>query len=148
MYAELENIVHEMLSSWNLPEWMKKDMQEIHDLSKEKDSPYQKEDDLIVFSKLWASYHEAYFSNEVYLDVYRPAMDAITKKIQEPRFDLFRSYIDTDPEHQNDLERYLLSVRRLQANYRWNRMRRRYPVSVMSHLFIITFLAYIIGNTE
>jgi putative hydrolase of HD superfamily len=148
MYEELENIIHDMLISWNLPVWMKKDMQEIYDLSRQKDNPYQKEDDLIAFSKLWASYHEAYFSNKVYLDVYRPAMDAIEKKAKQSKFDLFRSYIDLDPENQNDLERFLLSIRRLQGNYRWNRMRRRFPISVMSHLFIITFLAYIVGNIE
>lgn len=148
MYAELENIVYEMLLSWKLPEWMKKDMQEVHNPFRYRDHPHQKEDDLIAFSKLWASYHEAYFSNEVHLDVYRPAMDAIEQKLGQPRFDLFRSYIDLDPKNQNDLERFLLSIRRLQASYRWNSMRRRYPVSVMSHLFIISFLAYIIGNIE
>jgi len=30
IYAELENIVYEMLQSWKLPDWMKNDMQEIH----------------------------------------------------------------------------------------------------------------------
>lgn len=148
MYAELENIVHEMLVSWNLPEWMKQDMQEVRDVSLLEDFPYKKEDDLIAFSKLWASYHEAYFSNEVYLDVYRPAMDAIEEKISRGEFSVFREYLNLDPENQNPLERFLLSVRRLQSSYRWNRMRRHYPISVMSHLFIITFIAYIIGNIE
>ena len=81
MYNELESIVHDMISSWKLPDWMKSDMQEIYDLSQMKVSPFKKEDDLITFSKLWASYHEAYFSNKVYLDIYRPAIDAIAKKI-------------------------------------------------------------------
>ncbi|EKD29628.1 MAG: hypothetical protein ACD_78C00332G0003 [uncultured bacterium (gcode 4)] len=148
IYTELENIAYGMLLSWKLPEWMKKDMQEIHDFSKQENHPYQKEDDLIAFSKLWASYHEAYFSNEVYLGVYRPAMNVIEQKMGQPRFDLFRSYINLDPEHQNDLERFLLSMRRLQSSYRWNSMRRRYPVSVMSHLFLTSFIAYIIGNIE
>lgn len=148
MYDELENIVYNMLSSWKLPAWMKADMEEIHNLSKQEDHLYQKEDDLIAFSKLWASYHEAYFSNEVYLDVYRPAMDTIEQKIGQSKFDLFRSYINLDPENQNDLERFLLSVRRLQSSFRWNRMRRHYPISVMSHLFIISFIAYMIGNIE
>ncbi len=148
MYNELENIVYEMFRSWKLPEWMKKDMREIHDFSKQENHFYQKEDDLIAFSKLWASYHEAYFSNEAYLDVYRPAMDTIEQKIQQPKFDLFRSYIDLNPKNQNNIERFLLSMRRLQSSYRWNSMRRRYPVSVMSHLFITSFIAYIIGNIE
>lgn len=147
IYAELENIVYEMLQSWNLPDWMKIDMQEIHDEQKWQ-CVYTKENDLIAFSKLWASYYEAYFSNEVYLDVYRPAMNIIEKKMQEPRFDIFREYLDINPEQQNDLERFLLSMRRLQSSYRWNSMRRRYPISVMSHLFITSFFAYIIGNIE
>lgn len=148
MYNELENIVYEMLQSWNLPEWMKKDMEEVCSPLKGENNLYQKEDDLIAFSKLWASYHEAYFSNKVYLDVYRPAMDTIEQKMKQPRFDLFHSYIDLNPENQNDLERFLLSMRRLQSSYRWNSMRRRYPVSVMSHLFITAFISYIIGNIE
>lgn len=148
IYAELENIVYEMLQSWKLPEWMKKDMQEVYNISKDKDYPNKKEDDLIAFSKLWASYHEAYFSNELYLGVYGPAMDVIEQKMGQSRFDLFRSYINLDPKNQNDLEKFLLSMRRLQSSYRWNSMRRRYPISVMSHLFITAFIAYIIGNIE
>ncbi len=148
MYYELESIVSAMLLSWNLPLWMKKDMQKIHDLSRQEKHAYQKEDDLIAFAKLWASYHEAYFSNEVYLGVYRPAMDTIEQKLKQSRFDMFREYIDVDPKRQNDLERFLLSIRRLQSSFRWNRMRRHYPISVMSHLFIIVFIAYIIGNIE
>jgi hypothetical protein len=31
IYAELENIVYNMLQSWKLPDWMKADMKEIHD---------------------------------------------------------------------------------------------------------------------
>lgn len=83
MYAELENIVYEMLQSWNLPEWMKKDMQEVHSTTNQANYLSQKEDDLITFSKLWASYYEAYFSNTLYLDVYRPAMETITKKMEQ-----------------------------------------------------------------
>lgn len=75
-------------------------------------------------------------------------MNIIEKKMQEPRFDIFREYLDINPEQQNDLERFLLSMRRLQSSYRWNSMRRRYPISVMSHLFITSFFAYIIGNIE
>ncbi|NDK19516.1 HD domain-containing protein [Candidatus Gracilibacteria bacterium] len=148
IYAELENIVYEMLQSWKLPDWMKSDMQGIHDEQRGTNHIHAKEDDLIAFSKLWASYHEAYFSNEVYLDVYRPAMNIIEQKMSQSRFDIFREYIDLNPEKQNDLERFLLSMRRLQSSYRWNSMRRRYPVSVMSHLFITSFITYIIGNIE
>jgi putative hydrolase of HD superfamily len=148
MYAELENIVYEMLQSWNLPEWMKKDMQEVHSTTKQPNHLYQKEDDLITFSKLWASYYEAHFSNKIYLDVYRPAMDTITQKMEQPRFDLFHSHLPIDCENQNNLTRFLLGMRRLQSSYRWNSMRRRYPISVMSHLFMISFIAYIIGNIE
>lgn len=148
MHAELENIVYEMLQSWNLPEWMKKDMQEVHNPLRQRNYSHQKEDDLIAFSKLWASYHEAYFSNEVYLDVYRPAMYGIVQKIEQSRFDIFRSYLPLNPVHQNDLVRFLLGMRCLQSSFRWNSMRRRYPISVMSHLFMISFIAYIIGNIE
>lgn len=147
IYAKLQGIVYEMLQSWNLPEWMKRDMAEVSQPSVDAVS-HQKEDDLISFSKLWVSYYEAYFSNEAFLDAYRPALDAIEEKMAQPKFEMFRSYLGLDPENQNDLVRFLLSIRRLQASFRWNRMRRKYPISVMSHLFLTSFITYIIGNIE
>jgi putative hydrolase of HD superfamily len=60
----------------------------------------------------------------------------------------FLEYLKLDASEHSQNEKFLLSVRRLQSSFRWNRMRRQYPVSVMSHLFFIFFLSYIIGNVE
>lgn len=72
----------------------------------------------------------------------------IREKFGRGEFATFRKYLHLDQAEHGNPEKFLLSVRRLQSSYRWNRMRRSYPVSVMSHLYIIVYLTYIIGNIE
>jgi putative hydrolase of HD superfamily len=48
----------------------------------------------------------------------------------------------------NDYRKYLLQIRRLSHSFRWNQEKRIYKISVMSHLVIIAFLAYIIAKIE
>lgn len=145
---ELENKAYDILLGWELPPWMKEDVESIRNEIFIREEPYPLENAIIRYSKLWASYHEAYFSNEVHLDVYKPAMALIRKNMAAPEFSTFRQYLDSNPQNQTPIENYLLNVRRLQSNFRWNRMRRMYPVSVMSHLFVIFFLSYVIGHVE
>jgi putative hydrolase of HD superfamily len=60
----------------------------------------------------------------------------------------FLDYLKFDTAEHSENEKFLLAIRRLQSSFRWNRMRRQYPVSVMSHLFFVFFLSYAIGNVE
>lgn len=142
---KLEDIVFQMLKDWNMPEWMERDMNEVTD---RENTGYEEEKNLIAFSKLWVGYHEAYFNNEVYFGVYDRVLSSFRRKFERTEFSVYRKYLHLDRSAQGNLEKFLLSVRRLQSSYRWNRTRRIYPVSVMSHLYIIFYLTYVIGNIE
>ncbi len=107
-----------------------------------------KEDDILAFAKIWASYYEIYNNSLIYPDAYARILKNIVKKSEKPEFALFLKYLDFDPHNQTDIERYILVIHRLASSFRWNRSVRRYPVSVLSHTYIITFFAYIIGHEE
>ena len=51
-----------------------------------------------------------------------------------------------DPHNQTDEERYLLVIHRLASSYRWNKSTRHYPVSVLSHTYLIGFVTYLLAN--
>lgn len=140
IYRALEaKIMTEMLS-WELDEAMKRDIAEIHI-----ETP---EDDLIAFAKLWASYTEVYHNSLIYTDAYAKVIENIRSRSENPLFAPFLTYIDFDLGDQNNLERYLLVIHRLASSYRWNRSVRKYPVSVLSHTYLITFFTYIVAKEK
>jgi len=129
------------MSNLELPENIKEDIKFIQE---NKSNPkYDLEHSLFQFAKLWAAYYEAYFNGKIYNDVYEPILANMKERINDPEFSLFLKYINVNKQ-ENDLEKYLLNIRRLQFNYRWNRMKRKFPISVMSHLFICFYLSYAI----
>lgn len=140
IYQALEDTLFEKMASWNLEKNIEEDIVSIQIKTPE--------DDLIAFAKLWASYYEVYHNSLVYPDAYSKVMRTMTKRSENPLFAPFLPYLDFDPTGQNDLERYLLVIHRLASSYRWNRSVRKYPVSVLSHTYIITFLTYIIARQE
>lgn len=66
--------------------------------------------------------------------------------MQNPRFDEFRKLLDVTED--TELVKYLLSVRRLESAYRWNRLKRSYPVSVMSHLYLVGVISFFLFHME
>jgi 5'-deoxynucleotidase YfbR-like HD superfamily hydrolase len=145
IFKLLQEKVYNFIHNLNLPESIHDDIKFIHD---NKNNPkYELEDRLYHFAKLWVAYYEAHFNGKIYDEIYEPIMKNIKVRIQSKENAIFLKYINID-ERDSDLEKYLLNVRRLQFNYRWNRMKRLYPISVMSHLFISFFLAYVIGKVE
>ena len=70
------------------------------------------------------------------------------RRSENPLFAPFLIFLDFDPHHQNDLERYLLVIHRLASSFRWNRSVRKYPVSVLSHTYLITCFTYLIARRE
>lgn len=145
IFTMLQEKVHSFIVNLELPDSIKDDINFIHD--NKDNTKYALEDRLYHFSKLWAAYYEAYFNGKIYDDIYEPIFQNIKARINSKEFAIFMKYINVD-EKENELEKYLLNVRRLQFNYRWNRMKRAYPISVMSHLFISFYLAYVIWKLE
>jgi len=141
----LQEKVHKFIINLDLPEWIIEDINFIHD---NEDNPkYELEDRLFHFAKLWVAYYEAYFNSKIYDDIYAPILENMTKRINTKEYSIFLKYLNINWE-TNELEKYLLNIRRLQFNYRWNNKKRIYPISVMSHLLVTFFLAYIIWKVE
>jgi 5'-deoxynucleotidase YfbR-like HD superfamily hydrolase len=145
IFKLLQERVYNFVVNLDLPESITEDIKYIQE---NKSNPkYELEDKIYHFSKLWVAYYEAYFNGKIYNDIYGPILANISTRIKSKENAMFLKYINID-EEENDLTKYLLNVRRLQFNYRWNRMRRVYQISVMSHLYVSFFLAYVIGKIE
>lgn len=129
------------LLALSLPSQMHSDIQKVFATSKE--------DSLIAYAKAWASYYEIYNNSIVYPDAYSKLLKSIESRAFEgiylPESD---KILDFNPHNQTDIERFLLVIHRLASSFRWNRSERLTHVSVLSHTYIITFLAYCIGVLE
>ncbi len=135
MYDQLESQVWNEIENLDIGTVPRHDIEKIRDTSPE--------DILLSFAKNWASYYEVYNNSLVYPDAYAPVLKNIVKKWEQDNYRQFLKYLDFDPHNQTDDERYLLVIHRLASSYRWNRSVRRYPVSVLSHTYIIAFFTYI-----
>lgn len=144
IYQKLSDVAYDRLLSWDLPEFMKGDIARF----RRPDPSKALEERIYQFSKNWVSYQEAYASNFVYFRSYERPLSDIRERYLSREYAELRKFLSLDPVDHGENERYLLSIRRLQSSFRWNHMRRTHPVSVMSHLFFIFFIAYVIGNAE
>ena len=138
MFATLESNVWKKLETLDLSSGIKQDIKRIQEESKE--------DIVLSFAKVWASFYEIYNNSLVYPDAYARILKNIIKKSEKSEFQQFLKYLDFDPHNQTDIERYLLVIHRLASSFRWNRSVRRYPVSVLSHTYIIAFFSYIVWH--
>ncbi len=143
IYKELTDKIYSFLLSWDIPDKIKSDIKFIsvvEDGSLEKD--YSLEEKLITFSKLYVARDEAYYNSSVYGKVYEKVLTDINKRLQSKDYEIFREVFD------EKINKYLISIRKLIFLYRWNRLRRNYSVSVMSHMYFVSFLSYIIWVLE
>lgn len=145
IFKLLQEKVYSFISNLELPERIKDDIKFIYD---NKNNPkYELEDNIYHYAKLWVAYYEAYYNGKIYHDIYEPILKNMEARINSKEYDLFKKYININ-KTESDLEKFLFNIRRLQFNFRRNRMKRMYPVSVMSHLFVTFFLSYIVWNLE
>lgn len=137
------------LDEWVISEILSLDIPEtIHNDIQKSYSP-SKEDTIIAYAKAWASYYEIYNNSLIYPDAYSKLLKSIELRAFEGlNFPLSDRILDFNPHNQTDTERFLLVIHRLASSFRWNRSERLTQVSVFSHTYIITFLAYCIGVLE
>lgn len=140
IYQTLEQDLYDRIGGWDMPSYILDDITEAR-----ANTP---EDTLISFAKVWASYYEVYQNSLVYGDAYAQVIQNILHRADHPDFAPFLRYVDFAPGHQMDLESYLLVIHRLSSSYRWNRSTRKYPVSVLSHTYIVTFFSYLIAREK
>lgn len=84
-------------------------------------------------------------NEKVFPDIYDVALDNVNSKLEEIRKELRSLDVLLDNEKYN---KYLSQIRRLNHSMRWNQQNRIFPISVMSHLVIITFITYVMTSIE
>jgi putative hydrolase of HD superfamily len=104
-----------------------------------------KERELIRFAKSWASYYEVASNSVVYPEAYTTLLASMRETIETSENQPFLAYLDLDMSHTHTQGKYLLTIHRLASSYRWNRMNRQYPISVLSHLTLVTYITYLLG---
>lgn len=137
---QLEQKSYDFILSFEAPKNIKKDMESI--LSNTKNT-YELE--MISAAKKYASYRECLINMKIYNDVYDKAFAGINNYFEEKRKEIYS--LDLILRDKN-YEKYLSKIRSLSHNQRWNKQKRIFPISVMSHLVITTFLAYVISMLE
>lgn len=122
-------------------DFLKKDIKDIL-WNKENNSI---EDKIILWAKKFAWHHECVINARVFLSSYDVALDEIDSYLENNRNKLF----SLNELLKNDkYKTYLSHIRRLSHAMRWSWKQRKYPVSVMSHLVIVTFISYMLWNLE
>lgn len=100
---------------------------------------------IINMSKRFVSYKECQVNHKVFTDIYENALKEIEKWFEEDIKNLKSVW---ELLKNDNYMKYLSHIRRLSHSMRWNQQNRIFPISVMSHLVIITFLTYIIVMLE
>ncbi len=146
---DLENSVLKLLLSLDIPVKIKKDITEIYKINNWKQTKkYNIEDNLINYAKTWAAYYETYFNNKIYDYYYQNILDNYIKKLLQKKYETFYKHLPISHTKDNSPTEFLLNIRRLQTNIRWNKIKKTNNMSVMSHLFIVFSLSYIIWILE
>jgi len=137
---QLEEKVRIFLFSFEAWDFIKDDMKNIFS-----DNTKTLEDEIINSAKKFAWYQECVINSRVFLYAYDVAMEQIKDYLEEHKNNLYslRELLKND-----NYKNYLSHIRRLSHSMRWSWKQRKYPISVMSHLTIVTFISYIMWSLE
>jgi putative hydrolases of HD superfamily len=102
-----------------------------------------REDDLIKYAKLWASHTEISQNAIIYPEAYKGLLFSLIGQENREEYHDFSRCLPLSK--QSRIKEYLLVIHRLASSFRWNQSVRKYPVSVLSHTYIITFFSYILA---
>lgn len=140
IFLNLENKALKFLLSLSWPESIKEDIKNILE-----DNSKILELNILKASKKYAWYIECKINQKVYDEMYDVPMMEIQKSLKK-----YEEILPSFKELMNnkDYQRYISHLRRLSHSMRWNQQSRIFPISVMSHLVIITFLSYVIWKME
>lgn len=140
IFLNLENKALKFLLSLSWPESIKEDIKNVLE-----DNSKILELNILKASKKYAWYIECKINQKVYDEMYDVPMMEIKKSLKK-----YEEILPSFKELMNnkDYQRYISHLRRLSHSMRWNQQSRIFPISVMSHLVIITFLSYVIWKME
>lgn len=140
MFDKIESMWIDSILSFDAPEYIKEDIKNTFFNTKN-----TLELDIISASKKYAWLNECMVNAKVFPDIYEVPLEQINSFLFEKRKTL--KSLDLLLSNEN-YKRYLSNIRRLSHSMRWSWQTRIFPISVMSHLVIITFISYILGMIE
>lgn len=140
IFYEIEKKSYKYILSFDCIENIKNDLEKTI-YNKEKTLELE----IISASKKYAWFIECKINQKVFEDMYEVPLKEINLALENKRKKLYS--LDTLLKNDNYIK-YLTHIRRLIHSKRWNQQKRIFPISVMSHLVIITFLSYIIAMIE
>lgn len=137
---EIDNKAINYILNLEWPDYIKKDIEKIlFDESKELEL------NIIKASKKYAWYKECLVNEKVFPDIYDVPLKNIINSLNKRKEWLNSLKILLENENYN---KYLSQIRRLNHSMRWNQQNRIFPISVMSHLVITTFIIYVMTMIE
>lgn len=140
IFIKLEKKVYDNLFLLDSPDYLKDDIKKVIENN-------DKNFELLIIkaSRRYASFKECETNSKIYIEIYEVPYNWLLKDINEIRKKL--SSFDELLSNKN-YEKFILNIRRLSHNMRWNKQKRILPISVMSHIVLVTFLAYIVWFIE
>ncbi len=140
IFKEIESKAFSFILDWEAPEYLKNDIKTtLNNTDKELELS------IIEASKKYAWFIECKINEKVFWDIYEVPLSQIHLSLEDKRKDL----VSLDMLLKNDnYKKYLTHIRRLSHSMRWMWQTRIFPISVMSHLIVITFISYIIWKIE
>lgn len=140
IFSQLENKALNYILSLDAPEYIKEDMKGIMS-----NTSFDRELLIIESAKRIAGWKESEVNAKIFSDMYEIPLREIQKSLQESaqKLESMKELLKND-----NYLKYLSHIRRLSHCMRWNQQSRIFPISVMSHLVLITFLTYILVMIE
>lgn len=140
IFSALEKKALNYVLSLPAPEYIKNDIQSIME-----NDTFQKELLIIQWAKRVAGWKESEVNAKIFTEIYEIPVREIKKSLDEStqKLESMKQLL----ENENYLK-YLSHIRRLSHCMRWNQQNRIFPISVMSHLVLITFLTYVLVMIE
>ncbi len=140
IFSQLQDKVYSNLFNLECPDFIKKDMQNVLN-----SKSHNLELEIIDAARKYSWLQECILNSKVFPQVYDIPMEEINAEITEKKKTLQSLKILMNNENYKT---YLSQIRRLCHSKRWPWEQRQYKISVMAHLFIVTFFAYIIWSFE
>lgn len=140
IFSQLQDKVYTNLFKLESPECIIHDMKNIL-----KSNTHTLELDIIDAARKYSWLQECIINSRVFPQVYDIPMEEINAEISEKKKNLTSLKMLMNNENYKT---YLSQIRRLTHSKRWPWEQRKYEISVMAHLCIVTFFAYIIWSFE
>lgn len=140
IFSALEKKALNYVLSLPAPEYIKKDIKEVME-----NESFQTEILIIQWAKRIAGWKESEVNAKIFTEIYEIPVREIKKSLDESaqKLESMKELLENEK-----YLKYLSHIRRLSHCMRWNQQSRIFPISVMSHLVLITFLTYVLVMIE